>query len=143
MKAIEILLIEDNAGDIRLTIDALKDGKILNNVNIVKDGEEAMDYLKKQGKYPDSLLPDIILLDINLPKMNGLQVLHEIKNNVDLKKIPVVILTSSTADEDVINAYDNHVNCYIRKPVDLDSFMEVIKKIEDFWFSLVKLPSQA
>ena len=143
MKPVEILLIEDNAGDIRLTIDALKEGRVLNHINIVKDGEEAMDYLKKQGKYLESLVPDIILLDLNLPKMNGLQVLQEIKNSAVLKKIPVVILTSSAADEDVINAYDNHVNCYIRKPVDLDSFMEVIKKIEDFWFSLVKLPSQA
>jgi CheY-like chemotaxis protein len=142
MKPVEILLIEDNAGDIRLTIDALKDGRVLNNVNIVRDGEEAMDYLKKRGKYTDSSLPDIILLDLNLPKMNGLQVLQEIKNNADLKRIPVVILTSSAADEDVIKAYDNHVNCYIRKPIEFDSFMEVIKKIEDFWLSLVKLPNQ-
>jgi chemotaxis family two-component system response regulator Rcp1 len=142
MKTIEILLVEDNPGDIILTIDALKEGKVLNNVNVVKDGEQALEYLRKQGNYSSSSIPDIILLDLNLPKKSGLQVLQEIKNDKDLKKIPVVILTSSAADEDVINAYDNYVNCYIRKPVDLNSFMEVINKIEDFWLSFVKLPNQ-
>ena len=142
MKTIEILLVEDNPGDIILTIDALKEGKVLNNVNVVKDGEQALEYLRKQGNYSSSSIPDIILLDLNLPKKSGLQVLQEIKNDKDLKKIPVVILTSSAADEDVIIAYDNYVNCYIRKPVDLNSFMEVINKIEDFWLSFVKLPNQ-
>jgi two-component system, chemotaxis family, response regulator Rcp1 len=142
MKSIEILLVEDNAGDILLTIDALKEGRVSNHVNIVKDGEEAMDYLKKRGQYSNSISPDIILLDLNIPKKSGLQVLNEIKNDIDLKKIPVVVLTSSAADVDIINAYDNHVNCYIRKPVELENFMEVIRKIEDFWLSIVKLPGQ-
>ena len=140
MLAIEILLVEDNAGDIVLTTDALKEGKVSNHVNVVTDGEEAMVYLKQQGKYAHRIMPDIILLDLNLPKKDGRQVLHEIKQDTMLRRIPVVVLTTSAADEDIINAYDNYVNCYIRKPVDLDNFMEVIKKIEGFWFSIVKLP---
>jgi CheY-like chemotaxis protein len=143
MKPVEILLVEDNAGDILLTVDALKEGRVFNHVNVVKDGEEAVKYLKKQGEFAQVITPDLILLDINLPKKNGLQVLQEIKSDPELKKIPVVVLTSSSADEDIINAYDNHVNCYIRKPIELDNFIEVIKKIEDFWFSIVKLPNQS
>ena len=141
MKPIEILLVEDNPGDISLTVDAFQEGRVLNHLNVVKDGEEAINYLKQHGQYVNSVRPDLILLDLNLPKKDGREVLKEIKNDPDIKRIPVIILTTSAADEDIMKAYENHVNCYIRKPVDLDSFMEVVKKIEDFWLSIVKLPA--
>ena len=140
LKPIEILLVEDSPGDVRLTIEALKEGKILNNLSLAKDGVEALAFLRKEGKYTDATRPDLILLDLNLPKKNGQEVLAEIKNDITLKSIPVVILTISKMEEDILKTYENHANCYIVKPVDLDQFLGVVKSIEDFWLSIVKLP---
>ncbi len=137
---IEILLVEDNPGDVRLTQEALKEGKVYNNLNVVEDGVEAMAYLRKEGKYVDAVVPDIILLDLNLPKMDGREVLAAIKDDKNIKRIPVVVLTTSKDDEDVLKVYDLHANCYITKPVDLDQFLNVVKSIKDFWFTVVKLP---
>jgi len=139
-KEIEILLVEDNPGDVRLTIEALKDGKIHNHLSHVTDGEEALAFLRRQGPYAQAPRPDLILLDLNLPKKDGREVLKEIKQEKDLKRIPVVILTTSTAEKDIIKTYDLHANCYINKPVDFDQFTNVVKSIEDFWFTVVKLP---
>jgi len=140
IKPIEILLVEDNPGDIRLTQEALKDAKIINNVNLAKDGVEAISFLRREGNYTGAVRPDLILLDLNLPKKNGLEVLEEIKSDLDLKRIPVVILSVSKLEEDIIKTYNNYANCYIIKPVDLNQFLEVIKSIEDFWLTIVKLP---
>ena len=139
-KEIEILLVEDNPGDVRLTIEALKDGKIRNHLNVASDGEIALAFLRRQGQYAQAPRPDLILLDLNLPKKDGREVLKEIKQEKDLKRIPVVILTTSTAEKDIIKTYDLHANCYINKPVDFDQFTSVVKSIEDFWFTVVKLP---
>ena len=139
-KAIEILLVEDNPGDIRLTQEVLKDGKICNNLSVVMDGEEAITFLKKAGKYKDAPTPEIILLDLNLPKKDGRQVLAEIKSDPQLKFIPVIVLTTSAAEQDILNTYANHANAYITKPVDFDQFMNVVRSIEDFWLTIVKLP---
>lgn len=141
LKPIEILLVEDNLADVRLTQEALKEGKVCNNLHIVQDGVEALEYLRRQGKFADVSLPDIILLDLNLPKKDGREVLEEIKVDPELKRIPVVVLTTSKADEDIMKVYDLHANCYISKPVDLEQFIEVIKSIESFWFTVVKLPA--
>jgi len=140
IKPIEILLVEDNPGDIRLTQEALKDAKIINNVNLAKDGVEAISFLRREGNYTGAVRPDLILLDLNLPKKNGLEVLAEIKSDLDLKRIPVVILSVSKLEEDIIKSYNDYANCYIIKPVDLNQFLEVIKSIEDFWLTIVKLP---
>jgi chemotaxis family two-component system response regulator Rcp1 len=140
-KPIDILLVEDNAGDSRLAIEALKESKLRNNLHIVTDGIEAMDFLFKRGKYLQVPRPDLILLDLNLPKKDGREVLAEIKNDPDLKRIPVVILTISKAEEDVLKSYNLHANCFITKPLDLSQFVTVVKAIEDFWFTIVKLPS--
>lgn len=137
---VEILMVEDNPGDARLAREALKEAKVLNSVSEVRDGVEAMAYLRREGKYSGARRPDIILLDLNLPKMDGREVLAEIKKDQNLKRIPVVILTISKDEEDIIKTYNLHANCYITKPVDLVQFMEVVKAIEDFWFSIVKLP---
>ena len=137
---IEILLVEDNPGDVRLTMEALKEGKVYNNLNVVADGVEAMAYLRGEGTYAGTMLPDIILLDLNLPRMDGREVLAAIKKDAALKRIPVVVLTTSKADEDVLKVYDLHANCYITKPVDLEQFLLVVKSIKDFWFTVVKLP---
>jgi len=139
-RSIEILLVEDNPGDVRLTMEALKEGKVLNTLHVATDGVEAISFLHKEGKYVDAMRPDLILLDLNLPKKDGREVLAEIKNEKELKRIPVVILTTSKAEEDITKTYDHHANCYITKPVDLDQFINVIKSIEDFWLSVVKLP---
>jgi two-component system, chemotaxis family, response regulator Rcp1 len=139
-KEIEILLVEDNPGDVRLTTEALSEGKILNNLNVVGNGVEALAFLNQEGKYKDAPRPDLILLDLNLPKKDGREVLAEIKTNRDLKRIPVVILTSSAADQDIATSYNLQANCYITKPVDLDQFLTVIKSIEQFWLTVVKLP---
>ena len=139
-KEIEILLVEDNPGDVRLTAEALNEGKILNNLNVVGNGVEALAFLNQDGKYKDAPRPDLILLDLNLPKKDGREVLAEIKTNRDLKRIPVVILTSSAADQDIVTSYNLRANCYITKPVDLDQFLTVIKSIEQFWLTVVKLP---
>jgi chemotaxis family two-component system response regulator Rcp1 len=139
-KPIEILLVEDNPGDVRLTIEALKEAKVRNNLHVAIDGVEALAFLKREGKYADMPHPDLILLDLNLPRKDGREVLHEIKDDTDLKRIPVVVLTTSKAEEDIVRTYDLHANCYITKPVDLDQFMTVVKSIEDFWLTIVKLP---
>lgn len=138
---IDILLVEDNPGDVRLTQEGLKEGKVRNNLHVVMDGVEAMAFLNREEKYADAPKPDLILLDLNLPRKDGREVLAEIKADEKLKHIPVVILTTSTADEDIIKIYNLHANCFISKPVDLEQFMTVVKAIENFWFTVVKLPS--
>lgn len=139
-KEIHILLVEDNEGDIVLTTEALEEGKIKNTFSVVRDGWEAIQYLEKKEGYEDAEEPDLVLLDINLPKMNGHKVLKHIKNNKDLKHIPVIMLTTSSDESDVIKSYENHSNCYITKPVDINRFLEVIASIENFWISIVQLP---
>ena len=137
---VEILLVEDNPGDIRLIVEVLKEGKIHNNLSVVEDGEEALAYLRREGSYQDAIVPDIILLDLNLPKINGTEVLAEIKKDPLLKYIPVIILTTSEAEQDILKAYDLHANCYITKPVNLEQFLTVVRSIENFWLTIVKLP---
>ncbi|MDQ0063280.1 response regulator [Paenibacillus harenae] len=137
---LEILLVEDNPGDIRLIVEVLKEGKITNHLNVVEDGEEALAYLRREGSYQHSIIPDIILLDLNLPKINGTEVLAEIKNDPQLRHIPVIILTTSEAEQDILKAYDLHANCYITKPVNLEQFLTVVRSIENFWLTIVKLP---
>ncbi|MGH7828109.1 MAG: response regulator [Candidatus Binatia bacterium] len=140
-RPVEILLVEDNPGDVRLTIEALKEGKLLNHVSVAEDGVEALASLRQIGKYAGQARPDLILLDLNLPKKDGREVLAEIKEDAELRHIPVVVLTTSTAEHDVLKTYDLHANCYINKPVDLEQFIEVVKTVGDFWFSVVILPS--
>ena len=141
-KPIDILLVEDNPGDVRLTQEALKSGKVYNTLYAVNDGVEAIAFLRHEGQYAEMPRPDLILLDLNLPKKDGRQVLAEIKEDSDLKRIPVVVLTTSDAEEDILRSYNSHANCYITKPVDLDQFMRVAKTIEDFWLVIVKLPPE-
>lgn len=136
----EILLVEDNPSDVRLTQEAMKEGKVSNNLAVVADGEEALDYLMMRGKHEKAPRPDLILLDLNLPKKDGREVLEEIKAVDELKGIPVVVLTTSKADEDIARSYQLHANCYITKPMDLDKFIEVVRQIEDFWLTIVSLP---
>jgi len=140
-RPVNILLIEDNPGDIRLTQEAFKEGNIKINLNVVMDGVEAIKYLRKEDKYSDSITPDLILLDLNLPKKDGREVLKEIKTDDHLKRIPVVVLTTSNAEQDIFKSYNLHVNCYINKPVDFDRFFDIIQKIEEFWLSTAILPS--
>ena len=137
---IEILLVEDNPGDVRLTQEALRDAKVQNRVNVVQDGVEALEFLHQQGAYADAPRPDVILLDLNLPRKDGREVLAEVKADPDLRRIPVVVLTTSEADEDILRAYNLNANFYITKPVDFDQFFKVIHSIESFWLSIVKLP---
>lgn len=139
-RPVEILLVEDSLGDVRLTKEALKEGKVLNNLNVVGDGVEALAFLRKEGPYVNTTRPDLILLDLNLPKKDGREVLAAIKNDPDLKRIPVVILTTSSAEKDVLKSYDLHANCYVTKPVDFEQFITVVKSVEDFWLTVVKLP---
>ncbi len=134
-RPVNVLLIEDNPGDVRLTKEAFKDGKMSVNLSVVMDGVEATKYLMKEEKYVDAVTPDLILLDLNLPKKDGREVLQEIKTNPDLLRIPVVILTTSNAEQDILHSYNLHANCYINKPVDFDKFFDVIEKIEEFWLS--------
>jgi chemotaxis family two-component system response regulator Rcp1 len=141
-KPVDILLVEDNPGDVRLTKEALRDAKVRNKIFVAKDGVEAMEFLRKEGSFTDMQTPDLILLDLNLPRKNGREVLTEIKNDPELKRIPVVILTSSTADEDILKAYNLHANCYITKPVDLNGFVKIMHSLEEFWFTIVKLPPE-
>jgi len=141
-KQIEILLVEDNEGDIGLVEEVFQEAKIRNNLYIAEDGEEAMLFLHKEGKFSDVPRPDIILLDLNLPRKDGREVLKEIKENDSLKRIPVVVLTTSKSEEDIFRSYNLHANSYITKPVDFDQFIKVIKSIEDFWLDVVKLPSK-
>lgn len=142
LKPARILLVEDNPGDVRLTMEALKEDKILNELSVVKDGVEAMDFLRRKGPYADAPRPDLVLLDLNIPKKNGREVLAEIKSDESLRRIPVVILTVSKAEEDILKSYDLHANCYISKPIDFDQFIKVVKTIGSFWFTIVKLPSE-
>jgi len=137
---IEILLVEDDPADARLTQEALREEKLHNNLSIVKDGVEALAFLRREGKYSKAVRPDLILLDLNLPKKDGREVLKEIKNDDDLKAIPVVVLTVSQAEEDVVKAYGAHANCYITKPIDLSQFSRVVKSLKNFWLTIVKLP---
>ena len=136
----EVLLVEDSPGDVRLTREALKEGKVRNNLNVVSDGVEAMEYLRREGQYAGALRPDIVLLDLNMPRKDGREVLAEMKEDHSLKRIPVVILTTSEAEQDILRTYDLHANCYLTKPVDLDQFISIVKSVEDFWLTIVKLP---
>lgn len=140
VRPIEFLLVEDNPGDVRLAEEALKEAKVRNTLHVVCDGVEAMSFLRKEGKYANAPRPDVILLDLNLPKKDGREVLAEIKTDEDLKRIPVVVLTVSKAEEDIVKSYNLHANCYIIKPLGLDQFLEVVKSIEDFWLTIVTLP---
>jgi len=140
VKPIEILLVEDNEADVRLTREALKENKVANELHVVGDGEEAIAFLRQQGKYAEEPRPDLILLDLNLPKKDGREVLAEIKADDDLKRIPVVVLSISKAEEDILKTYNLHANCFITKPIDLEQFVIVVQSIEDFWLSVVKLP---
>ena len=139
-RPVEILLVEDNPGDVRLTQENFKDSKIRNNLCVVDDGVEALAFLRREGQYGGAVRPDVILLDLNLPRKDGREVLAEIKADPELRRIPVVILTISSADEDIIRSYDLHANCYITKPIDLEQFGKVVKAIGDFWLTMVKLP---
>ena len=139
-KAVNILLVEDNPGDARLAQEALKENKVANALHWVDDGVKALEFLRRRGPYADAPRPDVILLDLNLPKKDGREVLAEIKEDPELKRIPVVVLTVSQAEEDILRTYDLHANCYITKPLDLDRFLEVVQQIEDFWLTIVKLP---
>ena len=142
MKAIEVLLVEDNPGDVRLIKEAFKEGKVICTLNVVGDGVEVMEYMNQEGPYAQSTRPDIIMLDLNLPRKDGREVLQELKSNEKFKRIPVMVLTTSSAEEDILKSYDLHANCYITKPVDLDQFMNLVKSIENFWLTIVKLPPE-
>ncbi len=139
-KVIDILLVEDNPGDVRLAQEALKDSKVRNNMYIVGDGVEAMEFLRHQGKYSNSPRPDLILLDLNLPRKSGREVLAEVKSDKSLKRIPVVVLTVSRDEQDILKAYDLHANCFITKPLDFEQFIKITQMIEEFWLTIVKLP---
>lgn len=140
-RPIEMLLVEDNEADIRLTQIALQQAKLENRLHVVRDGEQALAFLKREGEYADAVRPDLLLLDLNLPKVSGAEVLKEIRENPQLKTLPVVILTTSDADKDIYESYELHANCYITKPVDLRKFMGVVEMIEDFWARVANLPS--
>jgi two-component system, chemotaxis family, response regulator Rcp1 len=139
-KPIQILLVEDNPGDVRLAVEALRCMKVRNQLHVVQDGVEAMAFLRREGRYVDIPRPDLVLLDLNLPRKDGREVLSQVKLDPDLKRIPVVILTSSAAEQDILQAYNLYANCYITKPLDLEQFLRVIRSIEDFWLAVVKLP---
>jgi len=141
-KPIEILLVEDSPGDVRLTKEALKESKVTNHLTVAEDGVEAMSLLRCECEYEDAIRPDLVLLDLNLPRKDGREVLAEIKTDEDLKSIPVIILTNSKMEEDIVRTYNLHGNCYISKPVDLDQFLNVVRTIEEFWLSIVTLPSR-
>lgn len=143
IKPVDILLIEDSAGDVRLIQESLADGKLLNRLNVVNDGQEALNYLHRKNQWAKAQRPDIILLDLNLPKVDGREVLRQIKSDPELKTIPVVVLTTSQAEEDILKSYDLHANCYVTKPVDLDEFIDAVRKIENFWLTLVRLPPKS
>jgi CheY-like chemotaxis protein len=140
-RPIEILLVEDSPADVRLTVEALRDAKVRNHLHVVGDGEEALEFLRGHGRHASAVRPDLILLDLNLPRKSGREVLEEVKNDPELRRIPVVVITTSQAEEDIVKSYDLHANCYIQKPVDLDQFVTVVRSIEDFWLTIVKLPA--
>ena len=137
---VEILLVEDNPGDVRLTHEALKEGHVLNNVNVISDGVEALAFLRREGRHAGAPRPDLILLDLNLPKMSGREVLAQIKADEDLRRIPVVVLTTSQAEEDILKSYNLHANSFVTKPVGLEQFIAVVRQIEDYWLAIVRLP---
>ena len=141
-QVIDVLLVEDDPGDVLMTREAFEDNKVANRLSVVSDGVTALEFLRKEGQYAQAPTPDLILLDLNLPRKGGREVLEEVKGDPALRHIPVVILTSSQAEQDIARAYDLHANCYISKPVDLDQFITVVRSIEDFWFTVVKLPTQ-
>ncbi len=141
-RPIEILLVEDSPGDVTLTIEALRDAKVANNLHIARDGEEALRFLRREGDFAEAPRPDLLLLDLNMPKMGGREVLAAMRADERFKKIPVVVLTTSQSEDDVAAVYDLAANCYVAKPVDLDQFLDVVRAIDDFWLSLVKLPSE-
>lgn len=141
-KTIEILLVEDNPGDARLTLEAFKEGKVLNHITVVQDGVDAMAYLRREGVHAAASIPDLVLLDLNLPRKSGREVLAEIKQDERLRTIPVVILTTSSDEDDIAQAYHNHANCYLTKPVELEQFLRVVNSIESFWLTLVRLPAK-
>lgn len=141
-RPVEILLVEDSEADVRLTQEALKEAKVKNRLWHVEDGVDAMAFLNREGQYADAPSPDLILLDLNLPRMDGRQVLSEVKNHPEFRRIPVVVLTTSRSEEDILRAYDCHANCYITKPVDFSQFMDVVKRIDSFWLTVVMLPSE-
>jgi len=141
-KPIEILMVEDNPGDVRLTKEAMRTNKMKNNIRTAENGVEALAFLRREGKYSNSTRPDLILLDLNLPKKDGLEVLKEIKDDTQLKRIPVVVLTTSKAEEDIVKSYNLHANCFITKPIDLQEFATVVRSIEDFWLEIVRLPKE-
>lgn len=139
-RPVEVLLVEDNPGDVRLTVEALKEGRVHVNLNVVRDGVEALMYLRREEMHADARRPDLVLLDLNLPRKDGREVLSEVKADPVLRRIPIVVLTTSAAEQDILRTYELHANCYINKPVDLDQFIRVVQSIEDFWFTVVKLP---
>src|ERR1051326_7118814 len=141
-KPVEVLRVEDNPGDVRLTMEALQEGKVYNQLHVASDGVEALAFMRREGRYAEAPRPDLILLDLNLPKKDGREVLEEIKNDPDLRRIPVVILTTSQAEQDILKSYNLHANCYITKPVDLEQFIMVVKTVDCFWLSVVKLPPE-
>ena len=141
-RPIEILLVEDNPGDVRLTQEAFRDAKVLNDIVVVRDGLEAMALLRREGRYAGAVRPDLILLDLNLPRMNGFEVLDAIKEDEDLKRIPVIVLTTSQAEQDILRSYDLHANAYVTKPVDLEQFIAAIRAIEGFWLEIVRFPQE-
>ena len=140
MSVVEILMVEDNPADARLTEEALKEGLLCNRLHLARDGVEAMQFLRKEGAFSDAPRPDVVLLDLNLPRKDGREVLAEIKTDPDLKHIPVVVLTTSEAEQDILKSYALHANCYVTKPVDLQRFIEIVRQIETFWLQIVKLP---
>ena len=142
VRPIEILMVDDSPGDVRLAKEALKDSKLESNISVVEDGVEAMDFLYKRGNYTEAIRPDLILLDLNMPRKDGREVLAEIKSDENLRRIPIVILTISSDEADILKTYDKHANCYIVKPIDLNLFLDVVKAIENFWLSIVKLPPE-
>lgn len=139
-RTVEILLVEDNPGDVRLTSEGLREGKISNNLSVVGDGIDAIAFLRREGQFANAPRPDLILLDLNLPRKDGREVLAEIKADEDLRRIPVVVLTTSSAEQDIVRTYDLAANCYVTKPLDFEAFVEMVKSIEDFWFTIVTLP---
>jgi CheY-like chemotaxis protein len=141
-RPVQILLVEDNPGDVRLTIEALREARVANQLSVAVDGHEALAFLRREGRYADAPRPDLILLDLNLPKKDGREVLAEIKADPALRRIPVVVLTTSEAEQDIVRSYDLHANCYITKPVDLEAFIQVVRSIEGFWLAIVRLPTE-
>ena len=139
---VEILLAEDNPGDVKLTEKALEEGHIINNLHVVEDGVEAMQFLRQMGEYADKPRPDLVLLDLNMPRKDGKEVLKDVKDDPDLRRIPIVVLTSSEAEEDIVRSYDLHANAYLTKPVDFSGFLDIVEHIEDFWLSVVKMPPE-